>query len=257
MMQNISDALSSTQEEPLPTFLTYNERRRTISAAKRSFEAGEKLIETPEGAFYDLLYNAHDLLQNVCKASVDEFVSQEEYIVNGPSHLFLYHPALGPLYSIIAQKIVKPTLALESELQLEIADLLLDEIHVEGSLLIFAKNLLGHDSQGITRYSHKTGKCILKNVHVKNKGIHKKATQQYWKNQIKRHEALKIILQGHSEFYAENILFEGNHTIVVPHGERWVASQDGEGAIHYRVEKPGWKWEYREHDHSIIVSMPS
>ena len=52
---------------PSPTFLTYNERRRTISAAKKSFENGENLLETPEGAFYDFLYNAHDLLQNVCR----------------------------------------------------------------------------------------------------------------------------------------------------------------------------------------------
>jgi hypothetical protein len=256
MMQNISDALLSVDGDPLPTFLTYNDRKRTISAAKKSFKAGGKLIETPEGAFYDLLYNAHDLLKNLCGARVDEFASQEEYLLNGPSLLFLYHPALGPLYSIIAQKIKKPVLAVGSEMQLEIADLLLEEIDVEGSLLIFAKNLLGHDSQGIIRYSHKTGKCILKNVRVRNKGIHRKAPQYYWKNQIKRQEALKIILQGHSEFYAENIVFDGNQTITVPHGERWIASQEASGAIHFRIEKPGWKWEYHEEKTTIKVSVP-
>jgi len=256
MMQNISDALLSPSEEPLPTFLTYNERKRTISAAKKSFEKGGKLIETPEGAFYDLLYNAHDLLKNRCGAQINDFVSEEEYLANGPSLLFLYHPALGPLYSIIAQKIKKPILAAGCEMQLEIADLLMENINIDGSLLIFAKNLLGHDSQGIIRYSHKTGKCILKNVHVHNKGIHRKATQHYWKNQIKRHEAFKIVLQGHSEFYAENVIFEGSQTIIVPHGERWIASQDAKGVINYRIEKPGWKWDYREENDAIKV-MPN
>ena len=108
-------------------------------------------------------------------------------------------------------------------MQLEIADVFLNDLVLDGSLLVLAKNVLGHDSQGIVRYSHNTGKCVLKNVRVKNKGINRKTTRRYWKNQIKRHEALKIILQGHSEFYAENITFEGDQTLVVPHGERWVA----------------------------------
>lgn len=255
MMQNISDSLLSSSCQTLSTFLTYNERKRTISAAKKSYEQGGKLIETPEGAFYDLLENAHELLKNRCEAQIDNFCSHEDYLIHGPSHLFLYHPALGPLYSLIAQKIKKPVLSKGCELQLEIADVLLEALHLDGTLRIFAKNLLGHDSQGIIRYSHKTGKCILKNVRVNNKGIHRKATQHYWKNQIKRHEALTIILQGHSEFYAENVIFEGNKTLVVPHGERWIAEQGLNGSVSYRVEKPGWKWEYQEEKNTIHLNL--
>lgn len=252
MMQNISDALFKSKEETLPTFLTYNERRKTISATKRSFDTEGKLLETPEGAFYDLLYNAYDLLKNWCQAKLPPFCSEQEYLKKGPSVIFLYHPALGPLYSLIAQKIKRPTFAEGSELQLEIADVFLEEITVEGSVLIFAKNVLGHDTQGITRYSHTTGKCVLKNVHVKNKGVHPKSSD-YWKNQLKRVEALKIILQGHSEFYAENVVFQGNQTIVVPHGERWTATQTSEGEIRYLVEKPSWKWNYVVENNAIIL----
>lgn len=251
MMQNISDALVGATHESLPSFLTYNERRRTISAAKRSFEVGKSLLETPEGAFYDLLYNAHELLQNSCKGDLLPFCSEEEYLQQGPNFIFLYHPALGPIYEVIAQKIKNPKFALGSELQLEIADVLLNGLVLDGSLLVLAKNVLGHDSQGIVRYSHKTGKCVLNNVRVKNKGIHRKATRHYWKNQIKRHEALTIILQGHSEFYAENITYEGKQTLIIPPGERWIATQAPNGAITYRIEKPSWKWEYKEENHSI------
>ena len=246
MMQNISDALHSSKGEGSSTFLTYNARRRTISATKKSHVPGGPLLETPEGAFYDLLFNAYELLASECGASLSPFCSPEAYLQTGPSHLFLYHPALGPLYNIISQKIRKPLLAEGSELQLEIADVYLENVSVDGSLLIFAKNVLGHDSQGIIRYSHKTGKCVLKNVCVKNRGINRKATRHYWKNRIKRHEAFKIILQGNSEFFAENIVFEGEHTITVPDGERWVASQDLSGQITFCVEKPSWQWKYHE-----------
>jgi UTP---glucose-1-phosphate uridylyltransferase len=255
MMQNISDALVSDGHEVLPTFLTYNERRKTISAAKRSYESGKHLLETPEGAFYDLLFNAHDLLKNWCAADVQDFCSQEEYLQKGPSLIFLYHPALGPLYDLIAQKIKRPILAAFSEMQLEIADLFLSDLKLDGSLLIFAKNALGHDSQGIIRYSHKTGKCMLKNVSIKNRGIHHKPESPYWKNHLKRHEACKIILQGHSEFFAENITFASNQTIIVPHGERWIASQDASGHIHYHIEKPSWRWDYVEENNTIKLNI--
>ena len=255
MMQNISDAMLAAGREPLPTFLTYNERRRTISAAKKSYEGGNKLLETPEGAFYDLLANAHDLLNTSCVATTGPFCSQEEYLQEGPSLLFLYHPALGPLYTLIAQKIRYGIFAPGCELQLEIADLFMERLELDGSLLVIAKNILGHDSQGILRYSHNTGKCWLKNVKVKNKGINRKTTTHYWKNQIKRHQSLKIILQGHSEFYAEDIIFEGEQTVVVPHGERWIAIQQGNGRIKYHVEKPDWKWKYKENGGTINLSL--
>lgn len=248
MMQNISDSLLAEASQPLPTFLTYNERKRTISAAKRSFEQGKKLLETPEGAFYDLLHNAHDLLTKRCGITLPPFCSEEEYLQKGPSTIFLYHPALGPLYDLIAQKIQGGIFAPDSELQLEIADLFLENFELEGSARIIAQNILGHDSQGIIRYSQRTGKCFLKNIRVKNRGINRKITKGYWKNQIKRHQALTIVLKGHSEFYAEDITFEGQHTLIIPHGERWIVTQRADGTLSYRVEKAGWEWKYAEQE---------
>jgi UTP---glucose-1-phosphate uridylyltransferase len=254
MMQNISDALVARPGEPLRTFLTYNARRRTISVTKKNFEVGKGLLETPEGAFYDLLHNAYDLLK-ACGVTLPPFNSEQDYLMQGPSLLFLYHPALGPLYSLIAQKIRRGDFALFSELQLEIADVLIDHLQLEGSLLIQAKNIMGHDSQGILCYSHCTGKCFLKNVQVINKGINRSATTDYWKNQSKRHQALRIFLQGHSELYAEGIVFRDAQTIVVPHGERWIAYQKKDGRVGFYVEQAGWKWEYQENRGSINLNF--
>ena len=258
MMQNISDSLVASPQETLPTFLTYNARRRTISAAKKSFMPGKPLLETPEGAFYDLLYNAHELLSHTCGVHVPPFCSQEDYLRHGPSLLFLYHPALGPLYSLISQKIRGGDFASLNEIQLEIADLVLENLTLDGSLLIEAKNVLGHDSQGIIRYSQRTGKCFLKNVQVMNKGINRSvSTNVYWKNQIKRHQALRIILQGHSEFYAEGIVFKGARTLVVPHGERWIAYEASDKSVRFHVEKAGWEWECREENGQIKYAAES
>jgi UDP-N-acetylglucosamine pyrophosphorylase len=257
MMQNISDALYCPSNQAMATFLTYNARKKTISATKKSYIPGEKLLETPEGAFYDLLLNAYELLRDRCGASLPPFCSQEEYLAHGPTILFVYHPALGPLYSLIAQKIKNPQFDLFSELQLEIADVYLENLRLKGSLLIQAENLLGHNSHGLLRYSNQTGKCILKNVSVANKGINRKWGGSYWKNQIKRHESMVITLEGHSEFYAENVIFQGNQRVTVPPGERWVAEQGPNGAITYRVEKPSWQWNYREENDVLKFSLGS
>lgn len=253
MMQNLSDSLTSVAKEELPTFLTYNERRKTISAAKRKFGEDKKLLETPEGAFYDLLFNAYDLLKNYCGFELPSFSDSDIYLKEGPSLLFIYHPGLGPLYDIIAQKIQRGRIASGGELQLEIADILIRDLELEGSLLIEAENLLGHHSQDIVRYSQKTGKCVLKNVKVRNKGINRKVEQTYWKNTLKRQQSLKIFLEGQSEFYAENVTFTGNQSFSVPDGERWVVSQEGK-EVRILKEKADWNWSYHFEKNKIKIS---
>lgn len=244
MMQNLSELLSVKKGEPLPCFVVRNERGRTLSAAKRSYVAGKPLLETPEGAFYDLLRANYLLLKEECHFILPPFSSSECYIEEGPSSLFLYHPALGPLYSIIAQKVRRGEMGAYAELQLEIADLLLEELELKGSLLVRAEQPLGHREGGVLCYSQKTGKCILKRIRVLNKGIDRTHTQEYWRNSTAREESLQITLLGHSEFYAEGITFSGNQTIVVPEGERWVAQQKPSGEITYLKERAGWEWDY-------------
>ena len=49
---------------------------------------------------------------------------------------FLYHPALGPLYSTIREKLNRGALASGAELLLEISDFNATDLHVNGSLQV-------------------------------------------------------------------------------------------------------------------------
>ncbi len=224
-MQNIADAFPMEKGKPLPTYLTFNERRKTISTTKRKSSVKGKMLETPEGCYYDYMLNAKELLKTHCNMDLPPFPDEKTFVQKGPSFLFSYHPALGPLYSIIGQKVRGGKLENGSELQLEIADLELDSLQLDGSLLIHATDPLGHLENGILKYSNQTGQCYLKNVRVKNGGIDWEEDHLFWKHEVKREAALKIVLHGHSQFFAEAITIEGDLTLEVPHGMRMRAEE--------------------------------
>ena len=253
-MQNIADCFQDDQAEELQSFLTYNVRHKTISTIKKAWD-GQTLRETPEGCFYDLLQNAHALLTSACGFTLPAFPTPQEYIEKGPSFLFYYHPALGPLYKIIGQKLRQGSLALYSELQLFITDIDCEDLYLQGSLKVHADQIMGHISEeGLIRYSNQTGKCVLRNVKVINRGIDKTAKQCYWKNEIQRLEQCEIILHGNAEFIAENICLEGNLHIEVEAGWRAWACQE-EGKLIFKREKifkPTWEWIYKFFDEKMI-----
>ncbi len=249
MMQNLSGFFSSKDLERLPTFVTFSKREKLISTTKKQYIPSASLLETPEGAYYDLLKCRYQMLKEQGKFELPPFSSEEEYLQNGPSMIFLYHPALGPFFSIIGQKMGKGKISQWGELQLDIAEVAISSLTLEGSLLIEAEQPLGHkNEQGHLIFSSRCGKCLLKNVTVKNKGIDRTVSNCYWKGKIKRKEALRIILKGCSEFFAENVSFEGNKTLIVPDGERWIAYEGKKGTIQWKKEKiitpvPLWRYQ--------------
>ena len=112
------------------------------------------------------------------------------------------------------------------------------------------------DEIGNLIYGDSCGKCILKNVAVRNKGINRKATQHYWTGQIARDEELSIKLQGGSEFIAEDIVFEGEYRIEVPQGHRMIAYQDG-NKVKFKTEKLKdsaslWNYSFGEEDRVVL-----
>lgn len=267
-MQNIADAFLQSNDDPLylpshahqlNSYLTFNQRPKTISALKREFTFGSTLTETPEGCYLDMLHNSRDLLVNYCKMKVPEVVDPLHFFIHGPSFIFQYHPSLGPLYSIIAQKVHKGKMGYGSELQLDIADLLVQKLDLNGSLIIRAKNLMGHteDDQRV-HYSDLTGKCILKNVSIRNQGIDREASNIYWKNEVERKESCIIELEGLSEFVAENVYLEGNLKISVPHGKRLTVINTPQG-LEWKEEKistPTWTWKYHiSQDDQIVLQQ--
>ncbi len=241
-MQNIADCFVESSEPFLPpnhgalrTYLTYNHRRKTISTAKKLF-LEDSLLETPEGCFYDLLQNAHDLLTNYCNVSLPSLPDVESYIRNGPPFLFLYHPALGPLYSIIGQKIRGGKWGLRSELKLEIAEVDISHLNLSGSLHISAERIIGQlDHNETLQYSEKVGCCRLINVVIENRGISPHLPHVYWKGEIQREELCEIIIDGDGEFYAENVLLRGNIKIQVSSGTRLIAFEEN-GELKFKEE---------------------
>lgn len=230
-MQNIADVFSEKKEESFATkrtFVTYNRRNKTIATIKKAASPERSLEETPENCFYVKLQGARELLEKDCLFEVPRSYSLYEYLEKGPDCLFLYHPALGPLYSIIRQKIKKGKIALHSELQLEIAEIYVKNLYLDGSLRVVAENPMGHfDSEGNLIYSHRTGRCILKDVVVENQGVDWSASSPFWRNQLSRKESLYIDLKGNSEFIAENVVFKGNFEFIVPEGVRMRVFQEG------------------------------
>src|SRR5690606_17840708 len=100
----------------------------------------------------------------------------------GPEVAFLYHPALGPLYSIIEKKIASCWFSQGAELILDLADAFLRHVRLQGSLRIRAEQPLGHyDEHGILQYSDRIGSCVLENVEVINQGVDWSLSSSFWK----------------------------------------------------------------------------
>lgn len=255
MMQNIAECFTAVQADELRSFLSYNLRHKTISTVKKAYVASDSLLETPEGCFYDVLYNGYDLLKNRCQFSLPTFSSHEEYIAKGPSILFQYHPALGPLYTIIAQKIRRGQMTWGSELRLEIAELQLENIYIDGVLHIIAEQAMGHCLEGRLLYSQHLGRCRLSNVRIKNQGIDRSSSNMYWRDQICYRQKCTIILKGNSYFIAENLELTQDVHIEVEDGFCMQAFQEN-GQVTFQkrpLNSFEGMWEYQLEEDTVVL----
>lgn len=255
-MQNIADFIVDKSESKLSTedcndlrtFLTYNDRRKTISVVKQAYEEGKTIVGTPEGCFFDLMQNHRDLLVNHCGMELPAAQDEKGFLANGPNFVVHFHPAFGVLYSVMSQKIRKGRIAEGSELVMEIAEADIVNLDLSGSLIIEADAVMGRkDQRGVTIYdSESCGKCTLINVKVRNEGYERTTPHEAWQNKIQRHESLRITLQGNGEFYAADVEFTGDMHFVVPRGHRLVVYHRGqEIAWHFeKITSATWKWDY-------------
>ena len=249
MMQNMADFLGESfdkklephQLSSLGTYLTYNNRKKTISVTKNEWQPDQKIDETPVGALFDHLGVMKTLLDRCNIRS--PFLDKESYLKKGPPFCFFYHPALGPLFSIIAQKIEGGTLSEKAFLHLDIAEVDIRNINLEGSLIVRAKSPTGFDGK---KYTHLSGKCTLKNVTVKNAGQKQQLCLKAAAQGTQDGEALEIEIDGYGEFIAEDVTFNTSEKIVVPSGVQLRALQDGAGIKFEEVSiaAPTWMWEY-------------
>ncbi|MFI5333693.1 MAG: UTP--glucose-1-phosphate uridylyltransferase [Chlamydiales bacterium] len=259
-MQNIADCFAEFFPRPLPVgkrrdafkaFITFNQRKKTISTVKRADLPGSPLAETPEGCFLDQMENAKELLAKYCQMKLQE---DKPLLVS-------YHPALGPLFSIIAQKVRGGKINGGSELQLQIAELDMENLDLDGSLSIMAENVVGHaEKDEVLTYSQRTGKCVLKNVRVTNAGVDWKADHFLWKGEVKRKERCEILIRGDGELYAENVTFSGSLEIDVEAGMRLTVTQGTDGTLSFheeRIAKPQPLWKYTLTNDDRILLIPN
>lgn len=263
-MQNIADDMANAFNEKIDTknppsfktFLTYNERHKTISVTKKTHKEDEPIQETPEGCYYTFLRNHTELLHKECFVKTPPLPSEASYLENGPSFHMLYHPALGPNYSIIGQKIRGGRVEPRSEIQLEATEIDFENLHLDGSFLLQCDQPLGHLSKNdLLHYSDRAGKCTLHNVKIINDGIDQAESNCYWKNHIYRKEALKISLGENSEFIAENVTFKGNFELKVPPNTLLIAKQEEDHVVFesHHLVSPRWRWEYSTNEKAKIV----
>eukprot|EP00884_Botryococcus_braunii_P021126 jgi/Botrbrau1/7698/Bobra.0159s0135.1 len=145
MPQRFRDRLPEERLSDLSTFVVYNKRQRVTSSAKRKRKSNSLVMsQTPDGSFYDLMRNAAELLQKCGMNNIPEVGDPKSYIDHGPGFIFLYHPALGPLWDVIAQKVQGGSMGHRSELVLEIAEAELLNLDLKGSLLVKADCIMGH-----------------------------------------------------------------------------------------------------------------
>jgi UTP---glucose-1-phosphate uridylyltransferase len=229
-MQNIADVFVEKKRARLTreahvlkkTFITYNHRHKTISTAKKAFSDGSSLNETPENCFYDLMYAHRELLCDSCGFVLPPDRSLEAFLASHPPFVFLFHPALGPLFQTIGQKLHRGRLFDGCEWVMDIAEAAIENLELDGSLRIEAKQSLG-----AKRFSKWAPRAILRNVSVRNRGVDWDRSRPFWKGKYQRREFLEIVLEGCSEFVAENVCFEGTHRFEVHDGERVIVTQVG------------------------------
>lgn len=260
-MQNIADHIATRPIQPhvpldekeLPSLVILRDRIKTLAVTKRL--KGESFDETPDGAFYALLKNYEALLKDYCRMDVPTVGTPEEYLSGRWGFLAYLHPALGPLFSIIGQKIRSGTIAPGAFLELEIAEVDIHDLNLSGSLRIICEEVFGSDDQGRVQYSRGGGRCTLERVTIKNEGVDRAQPSIPWMRACQHKEAITILIHGDGEFYAQDIELHGSHYFEVPAGKR-LTLQQSQGMITQTLtdlSAPSWQWRYSFNDANEVI----
>ncbi|KAM3375870.1 UTP-glucose-1-phosphate uridylyltransferase 3, chloroplastic isoform X2 [Capsicum galapagoense] len=285
-------------KDGLDTFIVYNERKKVTSSAKKKRTEGDKslhqvkknlylwrcflsskrnknthmfLLEqgktTPDGSLLDIIRNAYDILSH-CEIKLPKIEGNEMYVDSGPPFLILLHPALGPLWEVTRQKFHQGSISRGSELQIEVAEFLWRDVQLDGSLIILAENVLGstridENGETILQYGKRCGRCKLENVKILNDGIDWNARENlYWKHDVQRFEAVKVILHGNAEFEAVDVILQGNHVFEVPDGYKMkITTGDSDLAVALKpienklMESGSWFWNYKIMGNHVLLEL--
>ena len=255
MMQNIADAMTvpvNISQEPselarlLPTFLTLYDRAKSFSVTKRAFLAGQPVFETPEYCLYDWYRACRNLLKEACSFELPEEQSIERFVQEGPNCTFFFHPALGPLWEVIGQKVSGGNISPGAELEFEIAEIYVRNLSVHGTFRVLCEQVMGqNDGQGGRHFSDDVGRALLENVIIDNEGMVSAPLGDHLKRAVTRHSSCTIRLMGTSELVAQNVTIRGHFALTVPDGKRVTLRQTANGGVEV-IEEPyvAPSWHY-------------
>lgn len=264
MMQNLADEITTPLEDSgdkLSSFITFNKREKTISVTKKQYDSSSgAFLDTPYSCFYDLHKSFYELLSLYCNFNLAPEVGVEKVQKGGTLPFYYYHhPALGPTFSIIGQKVKHGSIAEGSYLDLEITELELIQLDLQGALSIHAKNPLGLIKQDDAHEFSYAPTCSLVNCSIQNEGLDVKnlCPKNAWEKQVPMLQSCQITLGECSELEAHNITFAGNIDIAVPPFTKMTVLQDETGELKFKkeqIDRPTWCWQYRfERDNHIIL----
>lgn len=237
-MQNITDVMRDplSDDASLSTFVGLYDRSKVMSVTKRPFDDVHSLYETPVSCFYDWYKAAYQLLEQ-CEISLPQKMSFDHFIAEGPNLLFFYHPALGPFWEVIAQKLHEGRFAHGSEVELEIAELYARDLYVQGSFRMLCDDPLGRKGESPRAYLH--------NVTVENSGFVPTSLSEHVRRNVSRASSCTIQIQGNGELIAEDITISGDFSLKVPKNTRVRLSQGANNTIVVHEEpldKPSWHY---------------
>lgn len=243
------------------SFAVSGPRRLVTSSAKRARAPGGSLAQTPDGSFLDLCRNGADALRAAGWAGVpaDAAFEAEEAADGRLPLVFVHHPALGPLWSVVRAKVGAGAVAAPgSELVLDLAECRLAAVTLAGSLRILADAPLGHtvggeggEGGGRLAFSDAGGRARLERVAVRNAGVawgH--PANVPWRHRLARDEEVVVRLRGRSEFDARDVALSGSAFFDVPDGHRLTLRPGPAGETVSELTAlpreggPGWSWCY-------------
>lgn len=204
MMQNLCDELAVDKTQALTSYLSFANRTKTISVCKKAYVPNKSFLETPLGCVYELLQNDYELLENHSGFSLPAFPSSDFFEENGAPFYLFYRHTLGPIYADFAKKIKKGTLAYRAYLDLDIDEVEIQNLYLDGAFKIWGRG--------------KESSCHVKNCRVENLGLKKSVIlpQQVWELDLETKESFNICLGKNSRFIADGITFSGHFDIKVP-----------------------------------------
>ncbi len=217
LVQDFTKLFNDDECSSSSVIILHSLREKVISSIKRPL--GKNYLETPEKAFFDYLNCSRELLR-LCHILLPKRRSWDDFLNLGPEFIFDYHPSLGPLYSLIQKKIYQGSFFENSIVELNIMKVFFRNLNVAGHFVV---------------NSTLSGKCIMRNVEIKNRGSFFENPRESWKGKLCTQECLKIVLNENAKIYAENLVLEGNISIEVPKGESWELFMNNRQELDYKI----------------------